>query len=547
MSARRWIAALLLALLPLGAAHAQVAKPAPKAMSASPGLSGGEGGNSGPVTVTLEPATKADPILKTIVGQPRAAPVGNDPATRCVLLVYKDMSTVKNAPTQMMTADVKPTTDGSPTVCEVTGFVAPQVFFQMWLPVEGWNGKYMQVGCGGRCGKLLPDGCIVQVKRGYACLAHDLGHRGTTYDNIWAIDDVPSQIDFGFRATHVASIIGKALVVLYYGKQPAHSYFVGASTGGRQALIAVQRFPKDFDGVIGGVALARVPGVDPNEPFSMAGKALFQDGKAVLTADEIRMVHKAVVAKCDALDGLADGIVTDSKMCPFQPISLMCKGAKAPNCLTAKQIETLDGIYATGTQRGSEIGWIGAYVAEDGSAGRYIPRNVGNTYENPYQWVFDDSSNPDIRPFQRAGGKFILYGGWADEVVNPLAISGYYDSVENLIGSREETQKFFRTFMIPGQSHIPGNIGAESINYVYALEDWVERGKAPDVLIGRKLKTIKQMLGPIVLDSDLVPTNYLYSRPNYPYPIQSRYKGKGDPDDAASFGPWDPKKGAWVK
>lgn len=541
-----WIAGGALALLPLTGAIAQT-NPAPiKAMSAAPGLSGGEGGNSGPVTVTLEPATKADPILKTIVGQPKAAPTGDDMGTRCVLLSYKDLTKVKDAPAQMLSASVTPGKNGEPSLCEVSGFVAPQVGFTMWMPLENWNGKYLQTGCGGRCGKLLPDTCLIQYKRGYACLAHDLGHRSTTYDNVWAIDDVPSEIDFGFRATHVSAIIGKVITEAYYRKKPVHSYFIGASTGGRQALVTVQRFPKDFDGVVGGVAPAKLPGIDPNDAYNTGGRSLWEDGKAVLTADEIRMVHAAVMAKCDVADGLKDGIVTDSKGCAFQPASLACAGDKTANCLTPKQIATLDTIYAGGTQRGSELGWIGAYVAQDNSKGRYISRTDGG-YAYPYSWVFNDSSNPDIRPFQQAGGKFILYGGWADEVVNPVGTSAYYDAVEKLIGNREETQKFFRTFMIPGESHIPGNVGAESINYLYALENWVEKGQAPDVLIGRKLKTITIMLGPIVLDRDLVPENYLYSRPQYPYPIQSRYKGKGDPDDAASFGPWNPTTGKWLR
>lgn len=541
-----WLVGCVMALTPVVASAQAAAQAAPvRAMSAAPGLSGGEGGNSGPVTVTLAPATKADPILKTIVGQPKAPPTGDDPATRCILLSYRDLTGIKDAPAQMLSASVTPGKDGAPSLCQVDGYIAPQVGFTMWLPLENWNGKYLQTGCGGRCGKLLPDTCLIQYQRGYACLAHDLGHRSTTYDNVWAIDDVPAEIDFGFRATHVAAIVGKHITQSYYGRKPAHSYFIGASTGGRQALVAVQRFPKDFDGVIGGVAMARNPGLDPNEPMPAGGKLLWRDGRAVLTADEIRMVHGAVMRKCDAIDGLKDGIITDSKSCPFQPAELLCKAGNSASCLDQRQVDTLAEIYSGGTQRGSELGWIGAYVAQDNSKGRYIPKNEQG-YSYPYSWVFNDSSNPDIRPFQKAGGKFILYGGWGDEVVNPIGTSGYYDAVENLVGSREETQSFFRTFMIPGQSHIPGNVGAESINYLYALEDWVEKGKAPDRLVGNKLKTITIMLGPIVLDKDMVPENVLYSRPHYPYPIQARYKGTGNPDDAASFAPWNPRTGRWM-
>ena len=540
-------AALRFPLLCLILASTAFAQPPPAApLSASPGRSGGEGGTSGPTNVTIRAATKDNPYLGTIVGQPRAMPTGNDPATRCIQIAYSDFTTIKDAPTQIVDAAVRPTKGDEPAMCVINGFIAPQVAFRLWMPLTTWNGKYMQNGCGGRCGDFLPDQCEIQSKRGYACLANDLGHKGTTYDNVWAIDNIAGEIDFGFRATHVATLAGKVITEKYYSQKPKYSYFIGASTGGRQALVIVQRFPLDFDGVIAGVAGVPVPGQPPGMRGIGVGSLLYANGKAVLSPEDIRMVHQAVVARCDAEDGLKDGIITDSRGCPFQPKELLCTGDKAPTCLTKIQVEALDAVYETGTQRGSELGWIGAYVAADGSAGRYIPKNsLGYSY--PYSWVFNDTSNPDIRAFKNAGRKFIMYAGWADEVVNPLGSSSYYDTVERVIGNRKDTQDFFRLFMIPGEAHIPGGVGAESINYLYALEDWVEKGKAPDRLIGRKLKTIKQMLGPIVLESDMRPDNYLYSRPHYPYPIQSRYKGKGDPDDAANFGPWDPSSKKWVK
>lgn len=209
-------------------------------MSVSFGFSGGEGGNSGFVIVMLELVIKVDLILKMIVGQFCVVFVGNDFVMCCVLLVYKDMLIVKNVLMQMMMVDVKLIIDGSLMVCEVMGFVVLQVFFQMWLLVEGWNGKYMQVGCGGCCGKLLFDGCIVQVKCGYVCFVYDLGYCGIIYDNIWVIDDVLLQIDFGFCVIYVVLIIGKVLVVFYYGKQLVYSYFVGVLIGGCQVLIVVQ-------------------------------------------------------------------------------------------------------------------------------------------------------------------------------------------------------------------------------------------------------------------------------------------------------------------
>ena len=545
-----------------GIATAQTPPAPPQEIRAAPGRSGGEGGTAGASagTVTLRPATKENPILGSVVGQPHLPPTGDDPASKCLRIAYQDFSRTGDAPSQIIDVAVRPQTATYPGACVINGFIVPQIQFKMWLPLTNWNGNYMQNGCGGRCGVLLPDHCEIQVRRGYACLASDLGHVGTTYDNLWAIDNLEAQLDFGFRATHVASIIGKVITAAYYGQKPKYSYFSGASTGGRQALIEAQRFPLDFNGIVAGIAASSfIPGQIRGAPHGVqGGSALFQNGHAMLTADEIRMVHAFVLARCDKLDGLADGIIGDPRTCPFKPADLLCRGAKTPNCLMQDQVAALAAVYEPGFQPGSELGWIGAFVAEDNSAGRYIPKNgapgilstptgvTGSGQYIPYAWIYDDASNVDLRQFKAAGGKLIHYQGWSDEVVNPAAAVDYYETVERVMGGRAQTQSFYRLFMVPGQSHIPGNIGAESVNYLYALEDWVEHGKAPDKLMGRKLKSITMMLGPITMDEDMKPANYLYSRPIYSYPIQAHYKGKGDPDDASNFGPWDPAKKKFV-
>lgn len=344
-------------------------------------------------------------------------------------------------------------------------------------------------------------------------------------------------------------MIGKAITEKFYGMPPKYSYFFGSSSGGGQGLRSAQRFPSDFDGIIVGESGGLTPGADPSRPQNArgGGRLLYANNVRTVTPDEIRMLHKEVMGRCDNLDGLQDGIITDPRACPFKPADLLCKSAKTASCLTQDQVATLDKVYATGPMLGSEIAWIGAFVAEDGSAGRYtLVRSTNpNTYR--YQWVFNDATNVDLRPFKAAGGKLIMRTGWADEIVNPHGMINYYESVEALLRSREATQDFFRFFVVPGQSHIPGNVGAESVDYIKVMEDWVERGQAPDVIVGHKLKRITHMMGPTYLEKDLVPENRLYSRPHYPWPIQARYKGKGDPDDAASFGPWDPVSKEWIR
>jgi feruloyl esterase len=544
--------ALLAPIVVTGVARAQPAPSAPnkdapiKEMSASPGASGGEGGGFGR-DVSIRPATKEDPFLQTIVGQPSGEPTGSDPSSRCLRMAWKDYTSIPGAPVSIVDVAVKKMIDKNAAMCVINGYVAPQVGFRLLIPIDTWNGKYMQNGCGGQCGGLIAIPCEVQVTRGYSCLAADQGHHGTTYDSVWAIGNAPAQIDRAWRSTHVAAIAGKFLTEDYFGKPPVHAYYQGASTGGVQGLVEVQRFPMDFDGIISGEGGPRrfyPPGVTPP---NNGGKRLLDNGKPIILADEIRMIHKAVIDRCDAYDGLKDGIITDPLSCDFKPKSLLCAGPKTATCLTQKQVDALEAVYADGgAAMGSELGWIGAFVAQDGTAGRYAkaPPAVGpdNSFMEGY-----GPPNPDLSAFKARGGKFITYVGWWDETAAPLGQIEYYEKVERTMGGRAQTQDFARLFVIPGQSHIPGNIGAESIDYIGALEDWVEKGKAPDVLIGHKLKWISQMMGPMYLDKDLVPANYLYSRPQYPWPIVSRYKGKGDPDDAASFGPWDPVKKQWVK
>jgi feruloyl esterase len=544
--------ALLLPMAGFIAARAADAPAPTKEVSASPGKSGGEGGGFGR-DVTLKPATKENPYLETIVGQPHGAPTGDDPQTKCLLLAYRDFTGIPGAPTSIIDVTAKPSMDSGPMICEVNGYVAPQVGFRILLPLDTWNGKYMQNGCGGQCGGLIAIPCEVQVKRGYACLAADLGHRGTTYDSAWEIENLQSELDANWRATHVAAVAGKYITEHYYGKAPAHAYYQGSSTGGRQGLTEAQRFPTDFDGIIageGGPARFEKPAPGGGgEPVRRprGGRALIgADGMPVMTVEDIRMLHKAVMDKCDADDGLKDGIITDPRYCAFEPKELLCKADKTPSCLTQKQVDAVNAVYNSGPQKGSEIGWIGAYVALDGTPGRYVRAEPAVVPQSTYFGGFGPA-NPDLSGFKAAGGKLIMFVGWADEVIDPIGELQYYEKVERVMGGRKETQDFYRFFMIPGQSHIPGGVGAESTDYIKALEDWVEKGQAPDVIVGHKLKWITQMMGPMYLEKDLQPSNYLYSRPIYPYPIVAHYKGKGDPDDAASFGPWDPVKKEWVK
>ncbi len=480
---------------------------------------------------------------------PAPTPVGTlgpigDPATACGGLVKHDFSTVQDAPSLVVSAVVIEATDALPKHCLVNGRIAPTIGYRMWLPMGTWNGKFVQGGCGGRCGFILDQGCEVVLSRGYACVAADLGHTGTMYDNLWAIDNVSGEIDFGFRATHVTNITGKAVLKEFYGRPHRYAYYIGASTGGRQGLVEAQRFPQDFDGIIAGEPAMGTPGSPQPEvgpALYAAVDALLDQGKPIVTPAEILSIYHHAIARCDMDDNLKDGIVSDPRRCDFKPAMMLCTGEKSDDCLTPKQVAGLEKVYAQGPQPGSEMAWIGAYIMKDGTAGRYGSR-PGNTYRYPYAWIYNDATNPDIRAFKAKGGKLILYQGWADEATYPGNPVNYYETVEKMMGGRANTQDFFRLFMIPGQSHIPVGVGAETVDYLSYMEAWVERGEAPDVLLGAKMKTLGKFAGPVTYKEYLTPENVAFTRPVWPYPVQARYTGKGDPNAAESFAPYTPKR-----
>lgn len=488
-------------------------------------------------------AVAASPLPPTPGPLGTGAPAG-DPAKACAALKTTDFSTVKDAPSLVVSAVAKPADQDSPALCLVNGQIAPTIGYRMWLPLATWNGKYAQGGCGGRCGDILNDGCQVVVMRGYACLAADMGHKGTFYDDLWAIDNVLGDVDFGFRSTHVANLIGKAVTEAFYGRKPRYSYYFGASTGGRQGLVSAQRFPQDFDGIIAGEPAMGRPGVPQPEvgpALYDSVSALHENGKPIISQGDVMLLYNTAIGLCDMDDNLKDGIISDPRRCAFKPAQLLCKADKTDSCLTQKQVSALERVYANGAMPGSEKAWMGAYVGPDGTSGRYAFK-LKNTYKYPYAWLFNDATNPDLRAFKALGGKMILYQGWADEATYPIHPVLYYETVEKLMGSRAETQDFFRLFMVPGESHIPTNGGAETVDYLSYLEAWVERGEAPDVLLAQKMKQLARFAGPVTYPEFLKPDNVEFSRPLYPYPVQVRYSGKGDPADAGNWKAYSPKQ-----
>jgi feruloyl esterase len=467
----------------------------------------------------------------------------------------------------------------APAHCAVQGIIRPtkdsEIHFELWIPAAGWNGKYLQLGSGGWAGAINAAGLADPVKRGYAAAATDDGHQGGA-GATWAIGHPEKLIDFGYRAVHETNLQSKAIIRDLFGRAPSRSYFDGCSDGGREGLMEAQRYAEDFDGIIAGA-----PASDWSHLFTgfiWNARALTETPGSAIPPAKLAVIQKAVLAECDAADGVKDGLIENPRACHFDPSVLACKGAESPECLTAPQVDALRKIYDgpknprtgaaifPGYARGTEAGPAGwsAWIAP-ASVTSSIQYGFGSSYyghavfEDP-KWdyrnlnfdtdvAFGDqkagpvlnATNPDLRSFRANGGKLIQYHGWGDPAISPLSSIAYYDSVRAFLDkfpdarhqASSSTQEFYRLFMVPGMGHCGGGVGANSFgngasaqtdpdhDVISALDRWVETGVAPDKIISS---------GTVVGD-----TSKPLTRPLCPYPQVARYSGTGDPNVAASF------------
>ena len=454
------------------------------------------------------------------------------------------------ADTTVTAAHAVAATGDQPAMCEATATIAPvpqsHIGVVYRLPAT-WNHRMLGLGGGGWAGNIKLETAAPALARGYATAQTDGGHPGTVpFDTDWVTAGTPEQnqaalTDFAYRAIHLMTAVGKQVVATYYGHPQSHAYFQGCSTGGRQGLMEVQRYPSDYEGVISG---APVYDLVTQTTGLVRGDIL---DKANLSEGQLKRLNNAVLGACDAADGLKDGIVTDPRACHFDPGVLQCKvSGSGGDCLAPDQVEAVRKAYqgvvtASGeavaypAAPGSELGWRmfshlpGADKAGPGGLGNLRGAMFGDPkfdlagfnpdrdFDRMMQGAFAkayDANNPDIGAFTKAGGKLLMWHGFYDPGPSPLATIAYYDRVEKAAGGPITASA--RLFLAPGVYHCRGGPGPDQIDTLTALEQWVEAGKAPDRLIATKK------------DAKL-------SRPLCPYPALPRYNGSGDPDDAASF------------
>jgi feruloyl esterase len=235
----------------------------------------------------------------------------------------------------------------------VLGVIRPAINFEVRLPTYGWNGKFYMAGCGGFCGRLdsdLPGFTNAMnhgLRRGYAAATMDSGHWGAhRADGRWAWNNRLAENDWGWRGVTETARVSKALVAAYYSQPLKKSYFAGCSTGGRMGLMAAQRFPADFDGIIAGAPALDYTGLVATHGEWVTQANLRSDGTEILDRGKVALIADAVLAACDACDGRSDRLIDDPRTCDWRPSNLACDPEPAATCLTAEEVGVLEKWYA---------------------------------------------------------------------------------------------------------------------------------------------------------------------------------------------------------
>jgi len=424
-----------------------------------------------------------------------------------------------------------------PAFCRVEASLTPvpgsDIKIEVWLPAGNWNNKLVAVGNGGFAGSIGHAALAGAVREGYAAVSTDTGHAGNNPEFLF---DDEKLTDFAHRAVHEMTVAAKAIAAEYYPSDLRFTYFNGCSTGGRQALTAAQLYPNDFDGIIAGAAANSTVRMTTQQLWS--GRAVIDNPAAALTSEQFVALNEAVIAACDALDGVSDGVIENPLACTVGPELL--------DSLDPAQREAVHKIYGgainpvTGQQifpgfaRGSEHGWTMTAGGEPFGYSDNIHKYLINRDEN---WNFRDldfsrdlaelderinalgmqAIDADLTPFFSQGGKLLMYHGWNDPGISPFNIINYYNNVLATTGSQAADS--IRLFMMPGVNHCRGGNGTDTWQQLQVLDSWVESGLAPERIEAARLNDG-------VVDK---------TRPLCAYPQIAVYRGSGDINDATNF------------
>src|SRR6266571_2280457 len=393
-----------------------------------------------------------------------------------------------------------------PAFCRVAATLKPSsdsdIKIEVWMPLANWNGKFQAVGNGGWAGSItysagvggIERGMAQALMRGYATASTDTGHTGNTAAPM--LGHPEKLVDYAYRAVHEMTVASKAILAAFYGQPAILSYFNGCSTGGRQALIEAQRYPSDFDGIIAGAAANPKTHLDAWRIWM--AQAMMKDKSSFIPPSKHSMIHQAVLAQCDALDGLKDGLIQDPTTCHFDPKVLQCQGPDAASCLTAPQVEAARVVMSPvknrktgalifpGFEPGNELGWSRMLGGPD-PYGTALDEFKYIVFSDPnWDWrTFDlerdtakadevsrgtlSALEPNLSAFASHGGKLLMYHGWADQDIAPQASINFYTSTIAATTPPAQSPQWVRLFMVPGMQHCGGGEGPNTFDMVAPL------------------------------------------------------------------------------
>jgi feruloyl esterase len=466
----------------------------------------------------------------------------------------------------VLTAQLEQGDTQTPDHCRIIGVIPAEIIFEVNLPLA-WNGRFYMYGNGGFAGQ--PPSAQAEVRNqalrhGFATAYTNTGHDAAREPGAtFAYNNLQKTVDYLFRAVHLTVTYAKELVADYYGRETDYSYWDGCSMGGRQGMLSAQRFPEDFDGIVAGAPALDFTGTMLS--YAWQSRAMQE---TTLRPDAMRLLAERVYEHCDARDGLRDGLIDDPRRCDFDPVLHLPRcsdGVSRADCFAPEEIGVLEKLYAgprregrnlhPGVLPGTEA--LGLVRSPDGTERRsrgwepWILRSDGPSFQrlmvesylkylafeaddpdyelhqfpietepqglDPLTLELLDAKETDMTRFRQRGGKMITYFGWADAAINPLSMIDYYESLEVAMGRRPHD--FYRLYMVPGMFHCDGGVGADDVDFMTAIIEWVEDGREPHAIVGRHTES----------------GEVKFSRPQCPYPQVARYTGTGPTDAADNF------------
>ncbi|WP_165912284.1 tannase/feruloyl esterase family alpha/beta hydrolase [Novosphingobium sp. PhB165] len=498
---------------------------------------------------------------------PAAGPAGRSTCAQLAHLAFPDAADVRaeevaagsfsapggggrlsSIPAMLPSGTAKPI--ANPAFCRVTASLRPSgdsdIRVEVWLPAQGWNGKFLAVGSFGWGGMIMYGGLLDGLAQGYAVANNDTGHQATLgaagAGGEFALSHPEKLIDYAWRANHSMVVYAKALVRARYGKGPTKSYWIGCSLGGLQGLIEAQRFPADFDGIVAGAPPNPISSFNASQIW--ASWLIQSDPARAMPKAKLALLHDAVVKECGGVVGAQQGFVEEPGKCTFDPGELQCKGDDAPDCLTAAQVFLMRQLYEgprnsrtganiyPGPARGSELTLDMFTQAKPMPVAFDMFRVVA--FENPqftlaemdFGAKFEAAAakidpllgvGSNLAPFFKRGGRLLFYVGWND-FHNPTELGSYYQRLAQDSGRLAGPGT--RLFAVPGMNHCMGGEGCDTFDKLGAIDAWATTGRAPEEMVSAKYDPKGEAIR---------------TRPICAWPKVARYRGTGNIAAAASF------------